>query len=120
MAKDLRTFIKQIESEHPGDLRRVTREVDPANYDVTAIMEHLYRRGERPTVLFEVFAERARCATALDFPREQSNLPLSLEFSRLSQAGIGPSVVDAADAPVKEVVLTGEAIDTRELPVVIH
>jgi 2,5-furandicarboxylate decarboxylase 1 len=137
MAKDLRSFIKQIESEHPGDLRRVAKEVDPANYDVTAVMEHLYRRGERPAVLFEhpknlkgevsdipvlinVFAERARCATALDFPREQSNLPLSLEFSRLSEAGIGPVTVDAAEAPVKEVVLTGDAIDTRDLPIVIH
>ncbi|MGH9212742.1 MAG: UbiD family decarboxylase domain-containing protein [Acidimicrobiales bacterium] len=137
MAKDLHSFVKQIESGHPGDFRRVAKEVDPANFDVTAVMEHLYRRGERPAVLFEhprnlrdepsdipvlinVFAERARCATALDFPRDQSNLQLSLEFSRRGEQGIPPTTVTTADAPVKEVVHTDDLIDTRDLPMVIH
>lgn len=35
MAKDLPTFLKQIESGHPDELRRVTRDADPANHDVT-------------------------------------------------------------------------------------
>jgi 2,5-furandicarboxylate decarboxylase 1 len=137
VAKDLHTFIKQLESDHPDDLVRITKEVNPADFDVTAVMEHLYRRGRRPAVLFEnpldlhgepssipvlinVFAERARCATALGFPREQSKLPLSIEFSRREQQPIDPVVIAAAEAPVKEVVQRGDEVDTRDLPMVSH
>lgn len=137
MAKDLHTFIKQLQAEHPDDLVRITKPVNPADFDVTAVMEHLYARGRKPAVLFEnpldlhgnpssmpvlinVFAERERCATALDFPRDQWQLPLSLEFSRREQLGIDPDVVSPQEAPVKEVVQLGDDIDMRDLPMVIH
>lgn len=137
MAKDLHSFVKQLDTEHPGDLVRITKEVDPADFDVTAVMEHLYRRGRRPAVLFEnpldltgrrsdipvlinVFAERERCATALDFPRDQAKLPLSQEFSRREGVPIDPVVVRPEEAPVKEVVASGQDVDTRTLPMVTH
>jgi 3-polyprenyl-4-hydroxybenzoate decarboxylase and related decarboxylases len=137
MAKDLHSFIKQLEADEPDDLIRVSKPVNPADFDVTAVMEHLYRRGRRPAVLFEnpldlhgnpssmpvlinVFAERERCATALDFPRDQSKLPLSQEFSRREQQSLDPVVIGADEAPVKEVVQVGDAIDTRDLPMVNH
>ncbi len=137
MAKDLHQFIKQLEADHPDDIVRITKQVDPANFDVTAVMEHLGRQGRRPAGLFEhplnlhgepsdipvlinVFAERARCATALDFDRAQYKLPLSLEFARREQDACDPIVVDAGEAPVKELRLSGDDIDTRDLPIVIH
>ncbi len=137
MAKDLHGFIKQLERDAANDLVRVTKPVDPANFDVTAILEHLNRRGRRPAVLFEDprnlrgesagipvyingFATRERCAVALDFPPDQAKLPLSLEFSRLEQQPIDPLVIPADEAPAKEVIRTGDRIDTRELPMVIH
>lgn len=137
MAKDLHSWIKELEAEAPHDLLRIRREVDPANFDVTAVCEHLNQRGERPMVLFEharnlkgedsgipiainVFATRERCAQALGIPRDQSKLPLSLGFAQLAERAMPPVTVSPSEAPVKEVVLTGDAIDTRELPVVIH
>ena len=137
MAKDLHSFIKQLETEYPDDLVRISKAVNPAEFDVTAVLEHLYRRGRKPAVLFEnptdlhgnptsipvlinVFAERERCATALDFPRDQAKLPLSLEFSRREGQAVDPVTISAGEAPVKEVVQTGEAIDTRDLPMVSH
>ncbi|HZD18137.1 MAG TPA: UbiD family decarboxylase, partial [Actinomycetota bacterium] len=137
MAKDLHAFVKQLERDGRDDLVRVTKPVDPANFDVTAILEHLNRRGRRPAVLFEDprnlrgepagipvfingFATRERCAMALGFPADQAKLPLSLEFSRLEQQPIEPLVVPPSEAPVKEVIRTGDRIDTRELPIVIH
>ena len=115
MAKDLHSFIKQIESEHPDDLVRISKPVNPADFDVTAVMEHLYRRGRKPAVLFEnptdlhgnpssipvlinVFAERERCATALDFPRDQAKLPLSQEFSRREQQSVDPVTISRDEA----------------------
>lgn len=136
MAKDLRGFIKQLEAEHPGDLVRVRREIDPSKHECTALLEHLARQGSHSMALFDkplnlkgevsdipvvmnVFATRERCATALGFPRDQANLPLSLEFARRSE-GLDPVVISTGEAPVKEIVQTGEDIDTRELPVVMH
>ncbi|MFB3738608.1 MAG: UbiD family decarboxylase domain-containing protein [Candidatus Velamenicoccus archaeovorus] len=137
MAKDLHEFIKRLESEAPDDLVKVRRRVNPADFDVTAVLEHLNRRGRRPAALFEdpldlrgqpssmpvfinTFATRERCAMALDFPREQAKLPLSLEFSRLEQQPVEPVVISPDEAPVKEVVAAGEDVDTRVFPMVIH
>ena len=109
MAKDLHEFIKQLELEAPDDIVRVRKQVNPANYDVTAVMEHLNRRGRRPLGLFEdtldlhgnpseipvlinAFATRERCAMALGLPRDQSKLPLSLHFASLANDAPKPIV----------------------------
>ena len=41
MAKDLRTFLDDCRREIPNEVIHVTKEVDPAHYDVTAIIKHL-------------------------------------------------------------------------------
>ena len=138
MPKDLRQFIRDLEAEVPGDVLRVKQPVDPAAFDCTAILEHLAQRGQHPLAVFEdtraltgepsgipvvmnAFATRERCASALGFPRDQAGLPLALEFSRRGLDGpIEPEVVDREHAPAKEVVDTGDAIDTRQLPIVMH
>jgi UbiD family decarboxylase len=129
MAKDLHAFVEQLEREEPHDIVRVRKQVNPAAYDVTAVMEHLNKRGRRPLGLFEdtldlngapsgipvlinAFATRERCAMALGLPRESSKLPLSLHFAALAAA--------ADEAPVKELIAVGDDIDTRVLPIVIH
>ena len=38
MAKDLRTFIADCERQLPGEVIHITKQVNPANYDVTAII----------------------------------------------------------------------------------
>lgn len=137
MAKDLHGFVEQMEASFPGDIVRVEKEVDPAHFDVAAILQHLEDRGEEPMVLFErpldlrgeasnipvlvnVFANRRRCAVALDLDPVETDLPLSLGYSELSRHPIEAVVVAREEAPVKELVQTGDDIDTRELPMVIH
>ena len=137
MARDLREFIQQMETGYPDDFIRVEKEVDPSKFEVTAILEHLDNEGRHAMVLFEkplnlrggvseipllinVFGRRERCAVALDFDPQRSKLPLSLHFSELGNGAQKPAVVENAEAPVKEVIMTGSDIDTRELPIVIH
>ena len=137
MAKDLHSFLKNLQAEYPSLLVHIGAPVDPANFDATAILEHLNKRGRRPLAVFEhatnllgedsgiplvmnVFAERARCAVALGMSPDDAGLPLSLEYSRLGQGAVPPVVISSAEAPVKEVVHRGADIDTRRLPIVIH
>jgi UbiD family decarboxylase len=138
MAKDLHSFIRDLERECPEDLVRIKKEVDPAKHEVTAILELLaQQRGVRPMAIFErplnlrgeeseipvlinAFATRERCAHALGVPRDQSKLPLSLAFSEMGLNPVPPVVVDRSEAPVKEIVRVGDEIDTRELPIVTH
>lgn len=137
MAKDLHEFVKQMEATFPDDFVRIAKEVDPSNFDVAAILQHLENRGQRPMVLFErpldlrgeaslipilvnVFARRERCAFALDLNPAEADLPLSLGYSELGLHPTKPVVIDVDEAPVKEIVRTGADVDTRELPIVIH
>jgi 2,5-furandicarboxylate decarboxylase 1 len=137
VAKDLHEFVKQMEAAFPDDFVRVEREVDPSNFDVAAILQHLENRGQRPMVLFErplnlrgevsgipilvnVFARRERCAVALDLDPTEADLPLSIGYSELGRHPIKPVHISGREAPVKEIVRTDFDIDTRELPIVIH
>jgi 2,5-furandicarboxylate decarboxylase 1 len=137
MAKDLHEFVKQMETTFPDDFVKVEKEVDPANFDVAAILQHLESRGERPMVLFErplnlrgeisgipilvnVFGRRERCAVALDLDPAKADLPLSLGYSELGERSVKPVVVAREEAPAKEIVQTGREVDTRDLPIVIH
>jgi len=137
MAKDLHSFIEELERDHPGDIVRIAKTVDPTKHEITAVLELLKQRGEQPMAIFEncldiegelsptpvlinAFATRERCATALGMPRDQAKLPLSVGFSRLAADACDPVVVDAASAPVKEIIETGDDVDIRKLPIVMH
>ena len=137
MAKDLHYFISKVKTELPNDYVSVTKPVDPCNFDVTAILEHLTLRKEFPMVVFEnpknlrgedagipivsnVFARRERCALALDFPADQCRLPLSLEYARLERETIKPVTIEKNAAPVKGIILTGKDADPAILPCVRH
>jgi len=133
----LRDFLDVLEREYPYDVLRIRRPVDPAKFEVSAILKHLENRGKFPLVRFEqpkdvqgnacpfqllsnVYASRERCAMALGMQREQSNMPLSLEYARRLESPILPVTVAAGDAPVKEVVLRGDSCDLSKLPIVRH
>jgi 2,5-furandicarboxylate decarboxylase 1 len=137
MAKDLHEFVKQVEATFPQEFLRVERQVDPSNFDVAAILQHLEDRGEEPMVLFErplnlrgevsnipilvnVFARRERCAVALDLDPSKTDLRLSLGYSELGRSPISPVVISRQEAPAKEIVQVGSDVDTRDLPIVIH
>lgn len=135
MPKTLSGFLDEI-SGIPGELKKVSRPIRPHGYEVTALLEHLDRRDDLRTVLFEdpenlfqepagirlvsnVFGTRERIARAIGHPTDQVKLPLSLEMARRDAESI-PSVVCDGTAPVQEQVFTGDEADVRKLPIVRH
>jgi UbiD family decarboxylase len=133
----LACFLDTLERNHSEEVLRISRPVEPSRFEVTAVLKHLENRGKFPLVCFEhpknvhgqpvpftllsnVYASRERCALALGLPRDQAGMELSLEYARRLKKPLAPVRVDAADAPVKEVVARGDACDLGALPIVRH
>lgn len=135
MPKDLAGFLTQLAGVD-GELVRVERRVRPHAFEVTALLEHLDRRGQHPVVLFEqpenllgepsgfrlasgLFGTRGRVARAIGWPAERDKMPLSIEYARRYERSV-PAQTITAPAPAQEVVHAGAAADLRKLPVVRH
>lgn len=136
-AVSLRSYLETLEAEHPEHIIRVSKTVNPAKHEVTAILKHLEDRCRFPVVFFErplnlkgevspiplvtnLYATRERCALALGMDMADCQLGLSLEYARRVERLIAPVVVDRSEAPVKEVVKTGSAVDLSDYPIVRH
>jgi UbiD family decarboxylase len=133
----LRSFIDRLEREHPEQIVHVTEPVDPARFEVTAVLKHLELRRKYPLVVFDrpldlrgqpsampiatnLYATRERCAIALGMRAADAMAGLSLEYARREERRIAPERVEAPAAPVKQVVRTGDDVDLRDLPIVRH
>jgi len=136
MAKDLRSFLRSLETQMPEDIVRVKREINP-RFEITAIQQHLENENRFPLLLCErvknlngelspfqvvtnVFASREKCAVALDLPKDSWRMETSYTFAQRSGQRVKPVLIDKAEAPVKEVIRRGAAVDLRELPVLTH
>jgi len=53
MPKDLRSLLDDCRREIPDEVVHVTKEVDPAHYDVTAIIKHLGASKKFPILIFD-------------------------------------------------------------------
>jgi 2,5-furandicarboxylate decarboxylase 1 len=132
--QSLESYLATIR-DRPSEFRTVSRPVDPANFDVTAVLEHLDRRKEYPAVLFErpknlhgrpsdfpvlsnLWGTRARCAEMLGLQPHETRRELGLRYAELMKRSIEPVVVD--DAPVQAHVYRGEQADMWMLPIVRH
>ncbi len=121
---DLRTYLKTIEDD-PKHLKKVKCEVDN-KFEATAILEKLQFEDQYPAVLYEnvkgydmpvisnVFADRNRIAKAFGVESDQLNKTLR----EMEVNPIAPIMVE--DAPVQEIVMTGDDIDLGKLPVLFH
>ncbi len=136
MPKDLRSFLDKLKKEAPQEIIVIEKEVDP-KFEISAILQHLENNELFPAVYFNkvkdmngdssdfklvtnVFANREKCALALDFPVNRKGMEISLEYSKRQYDYIKPEIVGKKEAPVKEVILTGKDVDIRKLPVVTH
>ncbi|MBI2360301.1 MAG: UbiD family decarboxylase [Deltaproteobacteria bacterium] len=136
-SKDLRSFLQELEERLPRDLVRVERDVAPADFEVTALLQHLENERKFPTLLFtrprnlrgepssfpllsNVFATRRRCALALGMDPADEFLALSLEYAAREEKLVAPVVIPGRDAPVKAVVKRGDEADIYDFPVVRH
>ena len=134
--KSLATYLDRIRFD-PAECRTVSRRIDPQNFEVTAILEHLDGRKEYPTVVFEnpldmhgepsrfqlvsnLFATRERCADMLEIPRAESGRQLGPRYAELVNQKREPVVVDSDSAPAQAHVLQGKQADMHILPAVRH
>jgi 2,5-furandicarboxylate decarboxylase 1 len=126
MPQDLRSYLDLIKRRKPEELVIVSKEVDPA-FEITALvvkMEKELRR--RPVLLFEkvtgtpyavltnLHASRSRLALAMGAAPED----MLRTYLRAMERPIPPRVV--ATGPVKDVVLTGDRVNLRDLPQIVH
>jgi UbiD family decarboxylase len=125
MAKDLRSFIAQVESHHPEEIARVTKAISP-RYEITALLTHLERAkrfpllfcenvgGSAASVVINVQASRKLMALALECRPEE----LASSFSTRQNQPIPP--VELSVAPVHEVLRLADEVDLTQAPLLTH
>jgi 2,5-furandicarboxylate decarboxylase 1 len=121
----LRTFLRELESESPGEIWRIRGEMEPG-YEISALVLELERRGEHPVLWFErvrgsrfpivtnLFADRRRYARALGVE------PAALADEWVARGDRRIPPVRRTTGPVKDMVLTGPAVDLGILPIFRH
>ena len=128
MSKDLRTYLQQLQERYPDHLKIVDKEVDP-KWEITAMVEKLRReqngfpavlfcnvKGSNLPVLINLAGSYERLALAIE-TNVKNMVP---EYARREGNFTAPKEVDRGEAPVKEVVWTGDQVDLRKLPIVWH
>ncbi len=137
MAKSLGTFLEDCRREIPEAVTHVTREVNPARYDVTAIIKHLGAMKKFPVLIFDrplnLHGRVSECKLvmnceisqrtaqiALGLPKEMSRSEMAEACLDLEKKRIPPIVVDRSEAPVKQIVKVGPDVDLYELPIMKH
>ena len=116
---DLRGFIDFLDTEHPDEIIRITEEVDP-KYGVSGILHRLEKEGHFKVVIFEnvkgsdiplvanMHGSFSRLKYAIGM-EEGSEKEFLRAYGALESNPIEPVMVE--DAPVQEVVKTGDDID---------
>jgi 2,5-furandicarboxylate decarboxylase 1 len=137
MPKSLRTFLDNVRRQAPEELVHVNRVVNPANYDVAAILKHLGARKQFPILIFDrpinlhgrasqtrlvLHCEntRRKIQIALGVSKETDRTDLAEECLRREASRRRPLIVSEAEAPVKEVIRKGPEVDLFELPIMRH
>ncbi len=122
---DLRGFLDFLETEHPDQIFRITREVDP-DFGVSGILERIERDGHRKLVIFEnikgssiplvanMHADFRRLLYALGLEHGDEKTFLA-EYAAREANPITPVVVETG--PVQEVVRTGSDVNLYDLPI---
>jgi UbiD family decarboxylase len=119
LAKDLRTWLKELEKNVPGELVRVSKELDPAAFETTAILDQMESQGRFEGVLFEkvkdlkgrvspfnilmnTFGTLRKIGVALDLPEGNRIEIIERMLDRQTKA-MKPLKISKGEAPVKEV-----------------
>lgn len=125
MPKDLRTFIADVVTQRPDEIKRVTEPVD-ARFGVTAVAAALERRGEFPALFFEQ-VQGSEVPIILNLTATYERLALALGatvqemvpvYAERQEHPVPPVIVETG--PVKEVVWTGDQADLSQLGIPTH
>jgi 2,5-furandicarboxylate decarboxylase 1 len=137
MAKDLRTFIEDCQRELPGEVIHIKKEVNPANYDVTAIIKHLGAQKKFPIIIFDnplnlngkvgpikltmnCEISQGKTQIALGMPKDASRPKMAEKCLEMEEHRIPPSIVDKKQAPVKQNIMVGKDVDLYQIPIMRH
>jgi UbiD family decarboxylase len=125
MPKDLRSFIAQLEKTAPGDIARVKKPISP-RYEISALLTHLEKKKQFPLLYCEnvaghnapvvINAQVSRRLMALALECEPRDL--ARKYSERQARIFAPVEID--NAPVHEVVHTGNDIDLTQIPMLTH
>lgn len=137
MPKSLRTFLQDCLREIPNEVIHIDKEVDPAHYDVTAIIKHLDAQKKFPIIIFDrplnlnkkvgdikltmnCEISQRKAQIALGLPKETTRTQMAEACLEMEAHCISPVIVQKNDAPVKENVRVGKDVDLYEMPVMRH
>jgi len=124
-APDLHGFIEFLEAEHPEEVIRIKKEVDP-KFGVSGILHRLEKDERFPLVIFEnVKGSKIPLVANMHAGFERLRLALGMEQGGVKEFlkecaareahPIDPVIVDSG--PVQEVVQLGNEVDVEELPI---
>ena len=136
MAKDLRSWLRELQGEAAGELIRISKEVNPSEFEATAILDQMESQGRFEAVLFEkvkdlrgrpspfrilmnTFGTLRKIGVALDLPTGKRIGIIERMLERQTKA-FKPLRIPKNQAPVKEKVMKGDGLDLRALPIVRH
>jgi 2,5-furandicarboxylate decarboxylase 1 len=127
MPKDLRSFLGDLMTARPGEIRRVSDPVDP-RFGATAVAERFARENQYPALYFE----KVGCSAiplVINLTATYERLALALgttladlvpTFGERMAHPLPAREVSRGDAPVKEQVWTGDDVDLGKLPLLTH
>lgn len=125
MAKDLRSFIADLEEKFPEEVARVKKPIAP-RYEITALLTQLEKskrfpllfcenvKGSDAPVVINAQASRKLMALALECGPEE----LAAKFTERQNRPLPP--VEVTDGPVQEAVKLGDQIDLTRVPLLTH
>jgi 2,5-furandicarboxylate decarboxylase 1 len=131
MPLDLHSFVRDYGKLHPEEFLTIDSPID-YRYEGTALIAKLERLKRFPVVIFnDVRRDGERSDMPLITWEHGSRLRMArLLGTTVEQAGVAcyeamraprdPVVVDRGEAPVQELVLHGDDVDLRKLPVFVH
>ena len=119
--------------EIPNEVIHISKPIDPAHYDATAIIKHLGAQKKFPIAIFDQALNlhgkvsefklvlnceisQRKTQIALNFPRELTRGEMAEACLAREAKPIPPIIVDKRDAPVKQVVKRGGDVDLYQLP----
>ena len=130
--KDLRDFISECEKKLPREFIRVHKEIDP-KYEVSAIVKKLDLRGKHPALFFEKVkgynmpvvcnTDRTLSKYGLAFgvpPERVWDFYDKSEEDCLRSNKYPIKEIKASEAPCREIVKTGKAVNMYEFPFLTH
>jgi 2,5-furandicarboxylate decarboxylase 1 len=130
MAQDLRTYLAALRAAHPEQLKTVSSKVSP-EFEVAAIIDRIENDPGYPgfPAVFFTNVDGSSIPLLINLHATYERLALSIgtdvhgmvpEYARREAAAIPPTLVEEGQAPVQEVVLTGDDVDVGTLPLLVH